>query len=65
MAYMKELIHKCQFGFCHRKAVVEVFDYRNSSYGDYCRPCGKIQVNSLKARERKDPNYLDIEKASH
>jgi len=65
MAYMKEIIHKCQSGFCHSKAVVEVFNYRNSSYGDFCRRCGKTMVADLKFREKQNPNYLDIEKASH
>ncbi len=58
MAYMKEITHECQFGFCHRKAVVEVFNYINSSMGDYCRPCGRIMVRDLRVREKKDPSYL-------
>ncbi len=64
MAYAKELVRFCQVG-CGRKAMVEVFNYRNSSMGEYCRPCGKIRINSLKRQEYADPNYLDIEKASH
>ncbi len=65
MAYMKDITRECSIGHCHRRAVVEVFNYRNSSHGDYCRPCGKLMVNDLKVHEKKDPNYLDIEKASH
>ena len=38
---------------CGKKATVEVFDYRNDTYGPKCSPCGSRLVKSLTADESR------------
>lgn len=56
MAYLKELIHECQNGYCRKRAVVEVFNHFNSSMGIFCRPCSKAKVREVELRERAEFN---------
>jgi len=55
MAYIKELEQPCQSGrFCKKRAVIEVFHWRNHSLGVYCRKCGQAKLAEAKKRESKE-----------
>ena len=51
MAYTKELQHSCQVSSCGKRAVIEVFNFRNASLGEFCRRHGTQTLNVQRARE--------------
>ncbi len=51
MAHMRELDHKCGNGWCGKRAVLGVYDFRNTFYGEYCRSCGRDRTKRLNAEE--------------
>ena len=51
MAHMRELDRKCDNG-CGRRAVVGVYDFLNTLFGEYCRPCGKTRTHKLNEEGR-------------
>ena len=57
MAYLREVTDKC----CNcreKRAVVELFTWRNSNLGRYCRPCGEKQLkNELNAEVSQRQAY--------
>lgn len=50
MAYLRPLIG-CS---CNRPATVELLNRRNSSYGKFCKACGKLALKRLERQEREE-----------
>ena len=55
MAYLRELVNRCHFPTCPRRAVVEVVDRWNGSMGTYCRRHGNEALREQQRHESKSP----------
>lgn len=51
MAYLRDIEKRC--GACPNRAVVELRNRFNASYGEFCRSCGKRRLKELQAEEAK------------
>lgn len=51
MAYKKRYERQCEDTSCKRRAIWEVFNWRNSGHGYYCTPHSDAMVAQLKRRE--------------
>lgn len=56
MAYTRELDHKCGNSWCGKRTALEVFNYQNTSYGTFCRKCGKDRARRLTEDEKAEFN---------
>ena len=52
MAYLRDIVMKCQAGGCAQKASVELINTRNAALGSYCRPCAKRLLKAQVIHER-------------
>lgn len=50
MAFLREL-HEPKCIDCRKRAIVELFNRRNASYGHFCRRCGTARLKRLLASE--------------
>lgn len=56
MAYTRELDNKCGKSWCGKRATVEVFNNQNTSYGTFCRKCGKDRARLLTEEDKAEFN---------
>jgi len=58
-AHLRRLVRQCRD--CGARAEVELFNTRNVSFGEFCRPCGNRRLKGLlrdehlQAQEEKNP----------
>ena len=53
MAHLRE-IEQLFCAVCKAKAKVQLYDARNSRYGNYCRKCGEYRLQDLQYAEKME-----------
>jgi hypothetical protein len=56
MAFLREYIHRCDYGDCSTKASLELLTFRNELFGRYCRRHARQMLTIV---SRDEQRYFD------